>query len=275
MTNPAPANHDGEDDSAKEKPEIFRKYQNRNLKDLEFPDFDHDDHAPTEGRCQSQTTDAGAGSSSLGPSIHHHEKARNVVGTVLEESVLDIGHERIKKTTFMKSLDQRFVAELFKTEHCIRSVVYLPGQEIARQGEKADSLIVISKGEAQIVINNVPQQLLKEGDHFGVRNFVGASADRAATIVARSFCDVRLMYREAFTRTLDQCPTSKQDLQHMLLVWRERSDRDGLRATQILSERFGEWLDPPENFDLPKPSQSLRKIGNAPGRAAQAILSSR
>jgi len=309
---------DDDDDEVKEKPEIIRRYQNRNLKDLEFPDFETVDvdasrsAAPgteTAVRARHASIESVAGAASGADTStqlpYFAKKSRYHTGTVLEESVLDIGHERIKQSAFMKSLDQRFVTELFKVDDCIRSVVYLPGQEISREGEKADSLVVIAKGEAQVIVNNVPQQRLVEGDHFGCRNFVGASADRAATVVALTFCDVRLMYKDAFFRTLEKCPTSKHDLQQMLYVWREHSHRHGLRATQILSERFGEWLDPPENFGIPCPpkrlggtgrggvplyaaggdsgagffsseaSSSLRKIGSTPARAAQAILTAR
>jgi len=209
-----------------------RKYQNRNLRDLDFP---HIQEAPSE--CLQN----GSRVPSLLP--YFTKTSRYCTTAVLEESVID--NERLKQTTFLKAFDPRFVEELLSVDGCTRAIVYLPDMEIARQGEKADSLVVVVKGEVELFIDGKQHRRLTEGDYFGEWEFLGAGSERAATATAVTFCDVRFMYRQALLRTLDRCPAMKEELSYVQSMWQRRSERDALRVTKVFTERCVNCLDPP------------------------------
>lgn len=220
-----------------------RRYQNRNLKDLDFP---HIDEAPSEYLTN------GTRVPSLLP--YFTKTSRYCTTAVLEESVID--NERLKQTTFLKAFDPRFVEELLSVDGCTRAIVYLPDMEIARQGEKADSLVVVVKGEVELTIDGAQHRRLTEGDYFGETEFLGATNERAFTATAVTFCDVRFMYRQALTRTLNRCPAMKEELSYVQSMWQRRSERDALRVTKVFTERCVNCLDPPDDAEEERPPRS-------------------
>lgn len=221
-----------------------RRYQNRNLRDLDFPDHTED------------TEQNGTHMPSLLPFFT--QTTKYCTTAVLEESVID--NESLKQTPLLKSFDPRFVEELFKVEGCTRAIVHLPDTEISRQGDSADSLVVIVHGQVDVFVDGVKQRRLTDGDYFGEREFMGVCAERASTAISVTFCDARVMYRSCLTRTLDRCPVMKTDYPYMLSVWRQKSERDALRFMKVFTERCMECMDVastgPESPDSPKSSSS-------------------
>lgn len=219
------------DDGERQYP--VRRYQNRNLKDLDFPDIEE---------AASDTHQTGGRVPSLLP--YFTQSSKYCTTAVLEESV--INNESLKQTAFLKSFDPRFVDELFKVEGCTRAVVYLPDMEISHQGDKADSLVVIVHGQVEVFVDGILQRRLGDGDYFGEREFLGVRTDRVATAVAITFCDARFMYRNCLTRTLERCPAMRDDYPYMLSIWSRKSERDALRFMKVFSKKCMECMDTPD-----------------------------
>lgn len=234
----------------------MRKYQNRNLRDLDFP---HIQEAPSE--CPMNGTRI--------PSLlpYFTKTSRYCTTAVLEESVID--NERLKQTTFLKAFDPRFVEELLSVDGSTRAIVYLPDMEIARQGEKADSFVVVVKGEVELTIDGAQHRRLTEGDYFGEWEFLGASNERAATATAVTFCDVRFMYRQALTRTLNRCPAMKEELSYVQSMWQRRSERDALRVTKVFTERCVNCFDPSGDAEEDRLHTTPRKSARQEGGNAR------
>lgn len=213
-----------------------RTYQNRNLRDLDFP---HIDEAPSEGTSSDRVA-------SLLP--YFTKTTKYCTTAVLEESVID--NESLKQTAFLKAFDPHFVDELFKVEGCTRAIVHLPDMEISHQGDKADSLVVIVHGQVDVFVDGVFQQRLTDGDYFGEREFLGASDERASTAICVTFCDARVMYKSSLMRTLDRCQAMKQDYPYMLGVWDRKSERDALRFMKVFTERCMDCMDTPDGKEV-------------------------
>lgn len=163
---------------------------------------------------------------------------------VLEDSVID--NESLKQAAFFKSFDPHFVHELFKVEGCTRAIVHLPEMEIAHQGDKADSLVVIVHGQVDIFVNGDWKRRLTDGDYFGEQEFLGASNERTCTAVCVTFCDARVMYRSCLTRTLDRCPAMKD-----AAPWHRKSEKDALRCMKVFTEKCMECIDRPDGWEIP------------------------
>lgn len=184
---------DDEEQKSQASHEVARRYQFRNLKDLHFDSFN-------ESPLQEQ------GQPSVLPYFVQNGRFRATA--VLEESVIDT--ECIKQSAFLRQFDPDFVEEMLSCEGCVRACVFLPKQVIVREGDQGDSMMVIAKGEVEVSVHGVPVKRLGEGSFFGELVFVGATDVRTATITASTFCDVRLIYRRAFTEVIAKYPLVQQ-----------------------------------------------------------------
>lgn len=278
---PDPAFFD-EDEVQEEPPEPVRRYQYQNMKDLDVAEF-------MSGQPAAGSTRKPA----LLPYFVQTHRYRTTA--VLEESVID--NNRIRQTAFLKNLDPKFVDELFKVEDCVRAVVFMPDQLICREGESADSMIVIVKGEAQVTWAGSDRQVvLGEGTIFGELAFLGEQQRRRATLTARSFCDVRIMYRSAWERTLASCTEVRDEVQQVARAFLVRQDVDsgavasrGIaredQAIQKLMRRASKKFTDTRLSACQEPLSSsatslgdsrrnrLRQIGKAPGVAGRSIMS--
>lgn len=166
-----------------------RRYQFRNIRDLGFDSLKESGVKPSE-------------KPSVLPFFIQNDRYRATA--VLEESVID--NECIKQTAFLRQFDGDFVDDVMACDGCVRAIVFLPNQVIVREGEKGDSMMVIAKGEVEVSVQGVPIKRLGEGSFFGELVFVGATDVRTATITAVTFCDVRLIYKKAFTTVIKKYP---------------------------------------------------------------------
>lgn len=176
-----------------------RRYQFRNVKDLKFDSLKD---SPVDSVKQ--------------PSVlpYFIQNGRYRATAVLEESVID--NECIKQTAFLRQFDPEFVDEVMACDGCVRAIVFLPNQVIVREGEKGDSMMVIAKGEVEVSMGGTPLKRLGEGSFFGELVFVGATDVRTATITAVTFCDVRLIYRAAFTTVIKKYPDVEERFKHVI-----------------------------------------------------------
>lgn len=184
---------DDEEQKPLESHQLARRYQFRNMKDLDFDDF-------------NETPEQDAGQPSVLPYFVQNGRFRATA--VLEESVIDT--ECIKQSAFLRQFDPEFVEEMLSCVGCVRAIVFLPKQVIVREGDQGDSMMVIAKGEVEISVHGVPVKRLGEGSFFGELVFVGATDVRTATITAVTFCDVRVIYRRAFTEVISKYPLVEQ-----------------------------------------------------------------
>ncbi len=91
--------------------------------------------------------------------------------------------------------------------------VYQPGEDIIRQGERADYVFNLSMGSAEVLVNDVPVGEVEEGEIFGAMAVL-THADRSATVRARTACSVVKVPKEQFTELIKTNPATI----HALLV---------------------------------------------------------
>eukprot|EP00746_Dinoflagellata_sp_MGD_P001208 gnl/MRDRNA2_/MRDRNA2_102252_c0_seq1.p1 gnl/MRDRNA2_/MRDRNA2_102252_c0~~gnl/MRDRNA2_/MRDRNA2_102252_c0_seq1.p1 ORF type:complete len:321 (-),score=62.07 gnl/MRDRNA2_/MRDRNA2_102252_c0_seq1:5-967(-) len=211
------------DDDEEQKPEphqLARRYQFRNLKDLHFDSFNESPEHDVEQ-----------------PSVlpYFVQNGRFRATAVLEESVIDT--ECIKQSAFLRQFDPEFVEEMLSCEGCVRAIVFLPKQVIVREGEQGDSMMVIAKGEVEVSVHGVPVKRLGEGSFFGELVFVGATDVRTATITAVTFCDVRLIYRRAFTEVISKYPLVQQAFNDLVSQRIEAVQKDLLKHLRLAVKR--------------------------------------
>eukprot|EP00927_Polykrikos_kofoidii_P042574 TRINITY_DN36588_c0_g1_i1.p1 TRINITY_DN36588_c0_g1~~TRINITY_DN36588_c0_g1_i1.p1 ORF type:complete len:236 (-),score=38.07 TRINITY_DN36588_c0_g1_i1:46-753(-) len=217
-----------------------RHYQHRNLDDLEFSAF-------TDGGRDCEKDEASEeDSNSPGLTKYFIKTNRYRTTRVLEENVID--NELLKKTALFKALAPRFVEELLKTGDCMRAIVYMPGMELVTQGDWADYMVVLAQGECEIVKDGVVMRRLVEGDCFGSRSFIGVNQRRRATVRATTFCDVRLMYREAFINCIGLVPTVSADLRRLWTAWKNKTQDETIRGVKKFTDRWASLLEPPPTF---------------------------
>lgn len=200
--------------------QVARRYQFRNLKDLHFDSFD----ASPEFEKQQ-------------PSVlpYFVQNGRFRATAVLEESVIDT--ECIKQSAFLRQFDPEFVEEMLSCEGCVRAIVFLPKQTIVNEGDQGDSMMVIAKGEVEVSVHGVPVKRLGEGSFFGELVFVGATDVRTATITAVTFCDVRLIYRRAFTEVISKYPLVQQAFNDLVSARVEAVQKDLVKHLRMAVKR--------------------------------------
>lgn len=112
----------------------------------------------------------------------------------------------------------------------LRSIVekrYEAGEIVFRQGDKADRLYVIGKGEADVVREtpgapDVVLVRLGEGQFFGEIGILGETP-RTATVRAATDLEVLSIHRSYFTSLYSYLPMLREKV---LSTYRERTDRD-------------------------------------------------
>jgi len=174
---------------------------------------------------------------------YFHKTTRFRTTLVLEESVLN--WELIKHTEVLKGLSHKFLQELFKNEGCLRAIVCMPNREVVTQGDWADFMGVIAKGEADVLQDGALVGRIKEGETFGQKSFIGVNQRRRATVKAATFCDVRLFYSEAWQRCVEKVPSLFSELKKCQAAWRTLPEDQALKATRRYTQKWARMMDPP------------------------------
>ncbi len=148
--------------------------------------------------------------------------------------------EQFHAIDFLAILDAETLRSL--AEHAQKRV-YLPGEQIIREGEPGEDLFVVTEGEAQVVIikddQTTPVSTLKKGQFFGEMSLL-TGAPRSATVQARSQLTVTVIGKQAMSQVIAHTPGLAEQFgailasrQSALAVTRETADRASeLKATE-------------------------------------------
>ena len=113
----------------------------------------------------------------------------------------------------------------------LRSVTVEQGEMIIQQGDIANEMYFICRGEVEVI--NASDKIVKklrDGDFFGEIGILMATA-RTASVRAKTLCDLFVLTRDDFSRILQDHP---QFAENMMKVARERYDL-ALSADQLLA----------------------------------------
>lgn len=89
--------------------------------------------------------------------------------------------------------------------------IYNPGDIIIRQGDRADFVFNLTEGSAEVVVDGVTVGGIEEGEIFGAMAVL-TSADRTATVVAKTRCSVVKVPKEQFADLIKSNPTTIHSL---------------------------------------------------------------
>ena len=127
-----------------------------------------------------------------------------------------INRSIIEKVPFLKGANQELIEDLMNQ---LEPRIYVPGEKVFRHGETGDALYFIHSGEVEILL---PDQTLvatlREGAFFGEMALL-SNKPRNATARTNSFCDVYLLRKSDFERTMSHYPEFRHHLEE---VTRER-----------------------------------------------------
>lgn len=117
----------------------------------------------------------------------------------------------------------------------LRPLSVAPGETIIRQGEIANEMYFICRGEVEVLqsFGQVVSQL-KDGDFFGEVGLLLAAA-RTADVRAKTLCDLLVLNKKDFSRILQEHP---QFANGMLQVAKERYDL-ALSVTELMASEAG------------------------------------
>jgi len=89
--------------------------------------------------------------------------------------------------------------------------IYEPGDDIIKQGERADFVFNLTSGMADVLVNNVIVGRIGEGEIFGAMAAL-THADRSATVRAKTACSVVKVPKEQFTDLIKSNPNTIHSL---------------------------------------------------------------
>lgn len=140
--------------------------------------------------------------------------------------------EQFRAIDFLAILDAEALHSL--AEHAQKRV-YLPGEQVVREGEPGEELFVVMEGEADVVIKTgdqtTPVATLKKGQFFGEMSLL-TGAPRSATVQAKSQLTVTVIGKHAMSQVIsrtaglaEQFGTILTTRQSALTATRETADR--------------------------------------------------
>ncbi|MNG03122.1 Acetyltransferase Pat [compost metagenome] len=126
--------------------------------------------------------------------------------------------ERIAQLPFFAGIEQSLlqnISSLFTTETCHE------GEMIVREGEEGNKFYIIVRGKFEIMkqlTDGDPTRVavLQDGDHFGEIALL-KDIPRTATVRALVPSILLSIRREAFTRLMNEHPSIRTTLEHILL----------------------------------------------------------
>ena len=89
--------------------------------------------------------------------------------------------------------------------------IYNPGDIIIRQGDRADFVFNLTEGSAEVVVDGVTVGGIEEGEIFGAMAVL-TSADRTATVSAKTRCSVVKVPKEQFADLIKSNPSTIHSL---------------------------------------------------------------
>jgi len=133
--------------------------------------------------------------------------------TLRRELSLVLKRDLVRKVSFLKDASLELVQDL-----CVemRAAVYTPGDAIVRAGEVGRHVYFISKGAVEVVDPDGTTVLgrLSDGDFFGELALLHRQR-RSATVRALDYCDVYILDKEGFDRTLALYPDFAENVRRI------------------------------------------------------------
>ena len=159
------------------------------------------------------------------------KKKRQMTGRIQERlyarTILKNSPESLKQTYLFEGLEDEIIAKIvdgmqFKT--------ISTGQHLMTQGEFASDMMVLLKGEATVLFDNVELKKCAVFDCLGEGSLVTGDHVRGATVRADSKLDVLVLTRDRFQHLLDEhvLPTSVVERAQQVSKRYEKSDAERL-----------------------------------------------
>ncbi|HRD66150.1 MAG TPA: cyclic nucleotide-binding domain-containing protein [Candidatus Competibacter sp.] len=159
----------------------------------------------------------------------HHYDDRTVLATLpptlRAEIVLSLHAALIDRVPFFKGAKRRSVEEIILA---LKPRVAVPGEVLFRVGDPADALYIIQHGTIEILsTTDEVIATLRTGDFFGEMALLDQTP-RNATVRAIDYCDLFLLGRDEFARTLDRYPDFADHIREIAAARKTRNAPDPL-----------------------------------------------
>lgn len=115
--------------------------------------------------------------------------------------------EKLRELPLFEGLNSKFVSRVIAD---VDFACFKPGDTILQQGDKASSCYILYRGEVSVVVGGTQVAKLGDGSIFGEICLLGLSQYRTASIVAVSFCDVRVVHKDKFQFALSKFPDVRE-----------------------------------------------------------------
>jgi voltage-gated potassium channel len=99
----------------------------------------------------------------------------------------------------------------FHSDHLIKRLWDIVGDEIIRQGDPGDCMYFLTSGKADVIINGKKAGAIRKGDAFGEMSLV-REKKRGATVKTVTHCSGYKLTREKFHQLLSRYPDFKQNI---------------------------------------------------------------
>ncbi|SPP63100.1 mechanosensitive ion channel family protein [Nitrospira lenta] len=158
--------------------------------------------------------------------------------TALRAAELAGFEEQFRAIDFLAILDAKALHSLAEQAH---KRVYLPGEQVVREGESGDEFFVVVEGEADVAIktgdHTTSVAVLKKGQFFGEMSLL-TGAPRSATVQATSQLTVTVIGQQAMRQIISATPALAEQIgtiltarQSSLTATRETADRTVTRRS--------------------------------------------
>jgi len=108
--------------------------------------------------------------------------------------------------------------------HGVEKTVFLDGQEMLREGDEGDFLLIICRGKALVEVGGVRVGEVKEGGLLGESVLMGSTVRRTATVRAVGVVTAFTLARHVVQAGFDEFPDERQRIEAMIKV-RERANK--------------------------------------------------
>lgn len=119
---------------------------------------------------------------------------------------MTIGSDSIRSLELFRDLNPDFVSAVLED---MDVQFFAEGDTILHEGDKEKYCYILNRGEVSVQVGGNEVAKLADGSIFGEICLLGLSQHRTATVVALSFCDVRLLYADKFQFALLRFPKER------------------------------------------------------------------
>lgn len=126
----------------------------------------------------------------------------------------------LEKVSLFKDADEVFIREVIEE---LEPLVFLPGDNIIRQGELGDCMYFLSAGSADVMVNEEQVAILTEGSPFGETALI-LNRNRNASIKAISYCDVYRLSQHSFEQLRKKHPEFDKRVTEIALERQKAAD---------------------------------------------------